>query len=474
MRRRLLVVYLLMAAAVLLAVAVPYAVSIATRETQAVFIDQLNDTARFASMADPALRSNETVTLQDEISRYDELFDVGAAVLDINGEVIAASRDDLPLADDEVRRRMNAGLAGERSGIEQVVWPWTTRPLVLVEPVGRGGEVIGVALTVAPTDELSGHIRNQWIVLGGVGCAAMAAASLVALGLARWTLRPVHDLDTVAHDISAGALDARVPEDEGPSELRRLAASFNAMADTVTGTLNRQKAFVSQASHQMRTPLGVLRLRLENLAEHVRPSGQREHSLTVAEINRLAQILSGLLTLARAEGTPLQLTEVDVDRLVDDRIAGWQPMASESGVLLARGARLGHRVLATDDVVGQCLDALLDNALKFTPSGGHVVVDLRRDGDTAEIHVIDEGPGLSEDEREQAGTRFWRSPDHQNTPGSGLGLAIVRELADACEGDLTLLPADTGGIDARLRLRLVVNGTTADDARAPAWHAERT
>jgi signal transduction histidine kinase len=455
MRRRLLFAYLLMLAAVLVAVAVPYATSTATRDTQAVFIDQLNDTARFASLAEPALRSGETVMLAAELTRYDELYGVGAAVLDINREIITTSRAALPLGDDAVQAKIDAGLSGERSGIDQVVWPWEREPLVLVEPVGRGGEVIGVALTVAETEDLRAQIIGQWSLLATIGVVAMGLATLAAVGLARWTLRPVHDLDTVAHDISAGTLDARVPENEGPTELRRLAGSFNTMADTVTGALTRQRAFVSHASHQLRTPLGVLRLRLENLVEHLRPSGDREHRLAVAETARLAGILSGLLALARAEGAELDLVAVDLDTVVQDRVTAWEPMAGAKDIRLNRTGSVGVPVLAAPEALEQALDALIDNALKFGAPGGEVtVLTVLSDDGRAEIRVADDGPGLSDDERAHAVERFWRSPAHQNAPGSGLGLAIVHELISACGGDFTLLPAEPHGLDARIRIRL--------------------
>ncbi|MGW0827992.1 ATP-binding protein [Streptomyces sp. NPDC002845] len=464
MRRRLLVVYLLMLAAVLTAVAVPYAAATAARDTQGVFIDQLNDTARFASLAEPALRTGETVALRAELTRYDELFGVGAAVLDVNEKLLLTSRDELPLTDEAVRRRMAAALSDERSGFDQVVWPWRQEPLVLAEPVGRGGEVIGVVVTVAPTDELRSRILRQWALLAAAAVTALVLSTLAAVALARWTLRPVRDLDSAAHEITAGTLDARVPEDAGPVELRRLANSFNVMADTVTGALTQQRSFVAQASHQLRTPLGVLRLRVENLAEHLRPSGSREHSLTLAETVRLARILGSLLALARAEGGRYEIEEVDVEELARERLAAWETMAGELGVRLRCVGGVRGPVLAAVDVLEQAVDALIDNALKFGGEGGEVVLRLAEHDGMAEIHVIDHGAGLDEQGREHATENFWRSPAHQNVAGSGLGLSIVTKLMTACGGDLVLLQAEPHGLDARLRLRLA----QAPEGREPA------
>jgi signal transduction histidine kinase len=125
-------------------------------------------------------------------------------------------------------------------------------------------------------------------------------------------------------------------------------------------------------------------------------------------------------------------------------------------------------VLAAADALEQAVDALVDNALKFGPSGGVVVVRLDEWDGHAEIHVVDQGPGLDERDRERALETFWRGPDRQNVPGSGLGLPIVTKLLAACGGDLTLLPAHPHGLDARLRLRSAPGGRAAGRATASA------
>lgn len=467
MRRRFLAVYLVMLATVLAALAVPYAGTVAARQTQAMFIDQLNDTARFASLAEPALRTGETVTLSAELSRYDELFGVGAAVLDISGRPVVISRPSLPLSRPGTRSRVEAGLAGERSGIDEVVWPWQTGPLVLAEPVGRGGEVIGVALTVAPTGALRGEILRHWALLAAAVGTALGLSLLAALALARWTLRPVRELDAAAHEITAGTLEARVPVNTGPAELRQLTRSFNVMADTVTGALTQQRAFVSQAGHQLRTPLGVLRLRMENLAGHLRPSGREEYRRTMAETMRLAGILGSMLALARAEDGRLEAADIDAAAVAGDRVTAWTPAAVEHGTRLRWEATGTVPALASADALEQALDALIDNALKFGPAGGEVLVRAAEREGWAEIRVTDQGPGLDEEARTRALETFWRGPEHQNVPGSGLGLPIVSRLMAACGGELDLLPARPGGLDARLRLPLRDAPATAAAGSTP-------
>jgi hypothetical protein len=157
----------------------------------------------------------------------------------------------------------------------------------------------------------------------------------------RFTIGLVARLDRAAHQISGGTLDARVPPGLGPPELRRLARSFNTMADDVTDCLERQRAFVSQASHQLRNPLTALRLRVEELGGFITdPAGREEHRLALEEADRLRSILDGLLTLARAERGGYGQETVDAADTADARVAGWQPLALLRGIALRRsGAR---------------------------------------------------------------------------------------------------------------------------------------
>src|SRR5262249_42571197 len=149
-------------------------------------------------------------------------------------------------------------------------------------PVNDGGEVIGAVLTVSTTQRVRRSIAVWWAALAAIGLLAVSAGVMTAFRLAGWVLRPVTVLDVVTHDIAAGDGMARVPTQQGPPELRRLAASFNEMADAVADALERQRAFVAHASHQLRNPLTALRLRVEELGPSlVDEYGRDEHKLAV-------------------------------------------------------------------------------------------------------------------------------------------------------------------------------------------------
>ncbi|MFD1931578.1 MULTISPECIES: sensor histidine kinase [Nonomuraea] len=442
MRRRLLISYMSLLALSLLTVTVPLAVNLAVRETQESFIEQQGDTQRFASQADPALGPAKNLRLRAELVRYHELFGIGAAVLDGEGKIVAVAPPALSL--DQASKPIERALSADPRQPE-TIWPWQAADLVVAVPVIQEGEVVGAALTIAPTGPLRARIARNWAVLFAGYLLAMVLTWLAARWLARWTLRPVLELDAVTHDITQGRLDARVATREGPPELRRLARSFNRMADTVTDLLDRQQAFVSDASHQLRTPLGVLRLRVENLAGHLDEGGRREHALTVEETDRLARILEGLLALATAERRDDQgIVAVDAEEVVDGRVAVWQGQ----GVVLRRTGGLGAAVLALPEALDQILDALIDNAVKF--GAGTVTVHLERVDDHAVIHVMDDGPGLPEEELARATERFWRSARHQNVDGTGLGLSIVSVLVAASGGSIDLLAREPTGLDVRI------------------------
>ncbi|GAA3471584.1 sensor histidine kinase [Nonomuraea roseola] len=442
MRRRLLISYMSLLALSLLVLIVPLAVNLAVRETHESFIEQQGDTQRFASQADPALGPAKNQRLRAELVRYHELFGIGAAVLDGEGKIVAVAPPRLSL--EEASRPIERALSADpwQPG---TVWPWQSADLVVAVPVIQEGEVVGAALTITPTGPLRARIARHWAVLFAGYLLALALTWLAARWLARWTLRPVLELDAVTHDITQGRLDARMARMEGPPELRRLALSFNLMADTVTELLERQRAFVSDASHQLRTPLGALRLRVENLADHLRESGLHEHALTVEESDRLARILEGLLALARAERhDDPGCVEVDAEEVVDSRVAAWEGQ----GVVLRRTGGLKAPVWALPDALDQILDALIDNALKF--GARTVTVHLEQEAERGVIHVMDDGPGLAEEELSRATERFWRSARHQNVDGTGLGLSIVSVLVAASGGSIDLLGREPTGLDVRI------------------------
>ncbi|MEU2181275.1 sensor histidine kinase [Streptomyces thermolilacinus] len=451
MRTRLLPLLIVLMAGVLLALGFPLAGSFASAYQQTVVVDRIDDTARFAAIAQYVTDSGPGIderksTLQGELQRYREVYGIDAGVFYRDGTTMAAAPEGWRIPESgELRRVLVEARLGRRSHDPPQVWPWQPDArLAVASPVVRDGDVVAVVVTDSPTGALRSRILRGWLLIAAGECAAMLLAVGAAIRLTGWVLKPVRVLDAATHDIATGRLNSRVAAAGGPPELRRLARSFNEMADNVEEVLEQQRAFVADASHQLRNPLAALLLRIELLALEL-PEGNEEIASVQAEGKRLARVLDDLLDLALAEHASADLRLTDIKELAAERVAAWRPLAEERGVRLTG---TGPAVTAWADPVAlsSALDAVVDNALKFTPEGEEVTVEVGARGDTSTIVVADRGPGLTDDELARVGDRFWRSGRHQNVKGSGLGLSISRALLAAGGGTLTYAHNDPYGL----------------------------
>ncbi|MGW4822624.1 sensor histidine kinase [Streptomyces sp. NPDC004227] len=446
MSSRLLPLLIVLMAAVLLALGVPLAVSVAGAEQQKAVVDRIDDTARFAALAqfvtDGASGSRRTVpderlaTLRRELGSYHGVYGIRAGVFYRTGVPMANAPDDWSLpAIGEVRDAFDEALLSRRSHDPEQVWPWQRHRLVVASPVIRDGDVVAVVVTDSPTGQMRSRTLHGWLLVGTGEIAAMLLAVGAALRLTGWVLRPVRILDATTHDIATGRLKSRVAAAGGPPELQRLARSFNEMADNVEDVLEQQRAFVADASHQLRNPLSALLLRIELLALEL-PEDNEEIASVRTEGKRLAQVLDDLLDLALAEHAEPDLKLIDIGALAAERVAAWAPAAEAKGVRLA-GDCPATTGWADPVALSSALDAVIDNAVKFTPGGESVEVTVSFHRDTSTIVVADHGPGLTDEEIARVGDRFWRSGRHQNINGSGLGLSISRALLAAGGGSIS-------------------------------------
>lgn len=435
-------------AAVLLALGVPLAVSVAGAQQQKVVVDRIDDTARFAALAQfvtaPTGTSGTTSTSNDErretlsreLASYYEVYGIRAGVFYRTDTPMAHAPRDWYLPETgEVRDAFEEALLSRRSHDPKQVWPWQRNRLVVASPVIRDGDVVAVVVTDSPTGAMRSRILHGWLIVGAGEIAAMLLAIGAALRLTGWVLKPVRVLDATTHDIATGRLKSRVAVASGPPELRRLARSFNEMAGNVEDVLEQQRAFVADASHQLRNPLAALLLRIELLAYEL-PEGNEEIASVQSEGKRLAQVLDDLLDLALAEHTEADLRVTDIGALTAERVAAWAPTAEAKGVRLV-GDCPATTAWADPVTLSSALDAVIDNAVKFTPEGESVEVTVASNGDASTIVVTDNGPGLTDEELARVGDRFWRSGRHQNIKGSGLGLSISRTLLAAGGGSLS-------------------------------------
>lgn len=455
MRTRLLPLLIVLMAGVLLALGFPLAASLATAEQQRVVVDRIDDTARFAALAQYVSTDGggeREATLRAEMLQYHDVYGIRAGVFDRDGKPITSAPSGWRLpTGGEAFTAYREALAGRRSHDAGQIWPWQHRSLPVASPVVRDGDVVAVVLTDSPTGAMRSRILRGWLLLAAGELAAMAVAVMAAFRLTGWVLRPVRILDRVTHDIATGRMKSRVAVSGGPPELRRLARSFNEMADNVEEVLDQQRAFVADASHQLRNPLSALLLRIELLALEL-PDGHAEVASVREEGKRLASVLDDLLGLATAEHAEANLALTDIAALAAERVEAWRPVAERDGVELRYGGAAAVTGWADPVALSSALDAVIDNAVKFTPSGERVTVTTAPRGGpgAVDVTVCDGGPGLTEDELARIGDRFWRSPRHQNVDGSGLGLSIARVLLAQGGGRIAYAPNEPYGLRVTL------------------------
>ncbi len=445
MHRRLLVVLVPLAVLLVAALGVPLSVTVAEREMQETYVDRLGDVGRFASLAETALSTGRAEALHQELTRYHRLYGIPAALIDTSGTVLLGPGDayqEAARAEPALPRIVTAALAGARSEPSWEWAPWDDSALVVAEPVGRDSEVVGAVVTISDLSGTRDRILVRWAQLAGLGLLPLIALVAVAWPVSAWVLRPVRELDAASSRISRGDLTIRADAEAGPVELRRLAGTFNTMMDAVENAVQRQRAFVSDASHQLRNPLTSLRLAVESLDPHLRPDGRHLFGVAVDELKAMQRMLNSLQASARMESMRTA-SPVDLDAVLATRVSRWRALTADAGQTLTVDVPPGLRLLEPPGGLGSVLDELVSNALRL--SGARVVaVSARADGvgpgnaGVVTIAVRDDGEGIDVAERTQAVRRFWRSPRHQNVPGTGLGLAICADLVGAAGGELRL------------------------------------
>ncbi|MFG2099971.1 sensor histidine kinase [Micromonospora echinaurantiaca] len=487
MHRRLLAVLVPLAVLLVAALGVPLSVTVAEREMQETYVDRLGDVGRFASLAETALSTGRTEALHQELARYHQLYGIPAAVIDTSGTVLlgpAGAYQEAARAEPAVARIVTAALAGARSEPSGEWAPWDDSALVVAEPVGRDSEVVGAVVTISDLSQTRGHILARWAQLAALGLLPLIALVAVAWPVSAWVLRPVRELDAASARISQGDLTIRADAEAGPVELRRLAGSFNTMMDAVENAAQRQRAFVSDASHQLRNPLTSLRLAVESLEPHLRPAGdgRQLYDVAVDELKAMQRMLNSLQASARMESIRTA-SPVDLDAVLATRVNRWRALTVAAGQTLVVEVPPGLRLLEPPGGLGSVLDELISNALRLSGSRTVQVTaqlsagapdaapgDAARAGGLVTIAVRDDGQGIDVAERAQALRRFWRSPRHQNVSGTGLGLAICADLVGAAGGELRLedgLPRPDGsghGFAAVVALPVAARASAADAA----------
>ncbi len=240
---------------------------------------------------------------------------------------------------------------------------------------------------------------------------------------------------------------------KGPAELTVLAESFNTTAARLEQLVGAQRAFVADASHQLRTPLAAMRLRMENLEADVHGAAAEDLEGALAEVSRLSRLVDGLLVLAAPSSRRRPPRRSSSTRWSTGGATPGRCSRPRSTCSSRRRSRASRSPRVTPGRLEQVVDNLLNNALEVAPAGSVVRVGAADRGEWVEVWVSDEGPGMSAEERARAFDRFWQTATARRNGHFGLGLAIVRELVVGDGGDVQLEAAPGGGLRVVVRVR---------------------
>ena len=275
------------------------------------------------------------------------------------------------------------------------------------------------------------------------GLAVTAALALIGgLMLSRTTLRRLEDINTTSQQIMAGNLDQRVPTRGSKDDFDQLANNLNAMLDEIQRLMDGIRHVSDNIAHDLRTPLTRLRNRLERLEDQALGDGARREEVekSIADADQLLSTFSALLRITRMEAGGYQpsFSELKLRELIEDAAELYEVVAEEAGINLRIEVLDDTAIAADRDLLFQALTNLLDNAIKFCPTGGDIRVATSRNDDVVSLSVADSGPGIPKDERERVLERFYRAEASRSTNGSGLGLSLVSAIASVHQAAIDL------------------------------------
>jgi two-component system OmpR family sensor kinase len=367
-------------------------------------------------------------------ARFVESGESYAQLLDARGTVLQASHalHSRPLLRPaELARARHTTLFSDRESVPGL----DEHSRLLATPVVRGGQrlVLVVGATKQDRAETLGAFRNELLIAGPI---ALILATLAGYLLAGFALRPVETMRRRAAEISAEVPGARLPVPPTRDEIERLAETLNAMLARLEAGLQRERDFVADAGHELRTPLALLRTELELALRHAESPEELRDAVrrSTDEVDRLSQLADDLLLIAGSErgALPLRLETLPASTLLSSVARRFEWRAEAAGRTVEAAPSDGVSVDGDRVRLEQALGNLVDNSLRH--GGGRVRLEAVRTNGVVELHVTDEGPGFPADFLDDAFERFSRADSARASGGAGLGLAIARTIAEAHGG----------------------------------------
>ncbi|MEA2337903.1 MAG: two-component system, OmpR family, sensor kinase [Thermoanaerobaculia bacterium] len=368
--------------------------------------------------------------------------DTPLAVFRENGNVVAAP----PHAD--VAQRLQH-LARRGRGFATLDRGTDSAMRVFTGPITVSGQtfIVVVARRLNDQTEFLEAVRTALLI--GIPLWILCAGAL-GYWLVRKTLQPVLEMSEEAAAIGASDLTRRIPVRHAEDELGHLALTFNALLDRVRAVLVQQRRFMTDASHELRTPVAIVRGEAEvALSKHDRSAGELRESMEVIEQESrlLSSIIDDLFLLARADAGQAVIAPSTfyLDELIAEVVRAQRSLAARKSIEIVTALAPETAIRADERLLRRMLVNLADNAVKYTPPRGRVEVGLRNDGESFVITIANSGPAIPDGVRAHLFERFYRG-DASSSDGAGLGLPIAQSIAELHGGTISVAAGDIGNV----------------------------
>jgi signal transduction histidine kinase len=332
---------------------------------------------------------------------------------------------------------------------------------MLIELDLRGQRIGYLVITTYTLAARFGLARAVLLPIALISFILAAFLVVVALLLIRRFVNPLAGVIYAARAVANGNLDTRIPT-EGPQDLRSLSESFNEMASSLERSDRERRDMLADVAHELRTPLSVIRGRLEGIVDGIYPENGPQVSMALEQAYILQRLVDDLrlLTLAEARQLAFDKQDVDVGAVIESVLDMFSAEAREKNVALSFDEKSGDLSAPLDrQRFEQVLSNLVGNALRFTPAGGQVWLTADETGSGLRITVNDDGPGVPAESLPYIFDRFWRKDKSRSrsTGGTGLGLAIARQLVEAQGGTIAARTLPEGGLQVEVRVKKPVS-----------------
>ena len=346
-----------------------------------------------------------------------------------------------------IRDVLQKSLDGEQSAMLNDI-ETESRMLSVAVPVIANGETVGgvyIAYSVDRIDNAIRSARNSLVVFSVIIAFIIGALSF---GLSHLISAPMRELREAAEEISHGNFKARVAP-KGQNELRQMGEAMNYMANELELMEDKRRKFVSDVSHELKTPMTGIKLICDTCEDIEDPVMQKEFIGDISsEVDRLSRLVEKLLTLSRLDEGKMNIVSVDIRSMIDKIVRTLSPVANSKNISVTVEYKYDSYMptMMDYDKMFEAFYNIADNAIKYSNDGGFLHITVDTDMEMLIISFYDNGPGIPENEREHIFERFYRLDDSRarDTGGTGLGLAITKEAIAAHGGTIAVKTPDNG------------------------------